>query len=471
MACAALLVGPATAAEEAAPIGASAASGTAVKCIDDLGDSSANGAPVVIWACDGSAAQRWTVVDGTLRINGECFETEGQGTTDGTPVELGTCDGSSDQQWAVKSGALVSTLAGKCLADPDGAIADGTRLIISTCDGGADQDWKQSAPAAATDTAQAPAASAAWLPAALVALVAVGVGLFFGLPGASGRTGAISGAVRSLRPKRRRPVDPAVATLLADPTTVDDAVLAFVAAGRDSASWPYAVAVSTESATVWLAGFAVAEPVSPWVAVPGDSHAWTIRRSELPAADEGYQEFGTCPVVLGSLDDAVVVLDVSRSHGVLVIGGDLRLAEQVRSAIAEQLDGGEVVLREEGVDAVGGRPHWAVEVDSEGWITVHGRTVEFAQAPQLQTAPESTPVEVQGSAQAVETVSAARGSGSVAVSAVGVPRPAESADAVPAAEEAALADEPAEQSTQENATGWDNTAVSSAVPEPKPRKG
>jgi hypothetical protein len=98
--------------------------------------------------------------------------------------------------------------------------------------------------------------------------------------------------------------------------------------------------------------------------------------------------------------------------------------------------------------------------------------------------------EAQGSTAAGETVSSAvpvadglssggerlvgRGSGSVAVSAVGVPRPAEPVDAVPALEEAAEAaegDEPAAESAQEKATGWDNTAVSSAVPEPKPRKG
>ncbi len=44
------------------------------KCLNDVGNSSANGTQADIWTCNGSSAQQWTYVqDGTLRIHAKCL--------------------------------------------------------------------------------------------------------------------------------------------------------------------------------------------------------------------------------------------------------------------------------------------------------------------------------------------------------------------------------------------------------------
>jgi hypothetical protein len=484
----------------ALPAAPALASGGDVKwCIDDYGDSTAAGNPVVLWTCNGTAAERWSQVDGTLRINGECFETLNQGEADGTPVELGACDGRAAQQWTDRNGELVAAVSGKCLDDPGDSAANGTRLVIWDCDGSVGQNWARSAVAAAP-IQEKNAPNTPWLPAALVALAAAAAALVLGVPGSGRKTAGIARGLRARLPQRRRRTDPAVQALLADPATVDSAVLAFAAAGSGSSWWPYAVAVSAEDATVWLAGFDVPEPTGSWRAVPGDPRAWTVPREELSVGPADLDAPETCLVLLGLLDDAAIVLDVAKSHGALGIGGDPRRAGEVRSAIAGQIEGGEVVLREESARLVGGRPHWAVDVDAEGWISVHGRRVEFAQAPEpsddsesaltimLSPNAESAPfaalspstvapltavpstvapsTAVPFTAVPAEVRSEPASPGIVAVSSVLGPQSADpalfgSADTGPGqpAAETALSTDPGTQS-------WDNTAVSSRPPEP-----
>jgi hypothetical protein len=241
------------------------------------------------------------------------------------------------------------------------------------------------------------------------------------------RDGRDKGAAGPARPKipmtrlrRRRKLPDVLLAMLADPGTVDAAHEAFDAVGRTESWWPYAVAVSPQEATVWLAGTDLPEPPEPWHPVDGDERAWTASRAELAQQDEagadtqqadtqqadaeqGAASQGTdsgraegsgahadsdaaagfegAPVVLGVLDDTVVVLDVAQAHGVLVIGGDTRRAEALRDSLHAQLQDGEILLgAADGVPA-GGRSHWALDVDAAGAITVHGREVEFAAIP------------------------------------------------------------------------------------------
>jgi hypothetical protein len=82
------------------------------------------------------------------------------------------------------------------------------------------------------------------------------------------------------------------------------------------------------------------------------------------------------------LDGALVVLDVGEAHGFLVIGGDARRAEEVRAALAAQLEGGEVAVRGQDEHPDLGRPHWDAEVDRQRWITVVGRRFKFVRVPE-----------------------------------------------------------------------------------------
>ena len=93
------------------------------------------------WAGSGTAAQTWTLNNGSLQLNGKCLDVTGQGTADGTLVELWTCNGGANQQWTPSNGELVSAQSGKCLDDPASSTTDGTQLEIWTCNGGANQHW------------------------------------------------------------------------------------------------------------------------------------------------------------------------------------------------------------------------------------------------------------------------------------------------------------------------------------------
>jgi hypothetical protein len=111
-------------------------------CLDDLGNSSANRAPVVMWQCDGTPEQNWTVeIDGTIQINGKCMDIYRQEKTNKAPVELFTCNGGANQQWQPVGGTLVNPVSHKCLDDPRWNTANGTHLELYTCNGGANQQW------------------------------------------------------------------------------------------------------------------------------------------------------------------------------------------------------------------------------------------------------------------------------------------------------------------------------------------
>ena len=81
---------------------------------------------------------RWAA-DGTIRALGKCLDVASGGTADGTPVQLWDCNGTAAQQWAVHRRAATSstrrrTSAWTPRAEPP---ANGTRLQIWTCTGAA----------------------------------------------------------------------------------------------------------------------------------------------------------------------------------------------------------------------------------------------------------------------------------------------------------------------------------------------
>jgi O-glycosyl hydrolase len=117
-------------------------SGLAGKCLAAKGNATADGSPVVLSTCDGSAAQNWTLRGPAIQLGGKCLDVTGKGTADGTLVELWTCNGGTNQQWSTgASASLVGTGSGKCLDDPGATTTDGTQQEIWTCNGRSNQSW------------------------------------------------------------------------------------------------------------------------------------------------------------------------------------------------------------------------------------------------------------------------------------------------------------------------------------------
>ncbi|QFZ22505.1 ricin-type beta-trefoil lectin domain protein [Saccharothrix syringae] len=117
--------------------------GLAGKCVDVAGGSSADGTPVQLHTCNGSAAQQWSRPgDGTVRALGKCLDVKDRATGDGAQLQLWSCGGTANQQWTYTAGRdLVNPAANKCLDVTGNTSADGTRLQLWTCTGAANQKW------------------------------------------------------------------------------------------------------------------------------------------------------------------------------------------------------------------------------------------------------------------------------------------------------------------------------------------
>jgi hypothetical protein len=117
--------------------------GIAGKCVDVASASSANGAAIQLWTCNGTNAQSWTVgTDGTLRALGKCMDITAAGTANGTVVQLYDCNGTGAQVWQAQSnGTLRNPASGRCLDATGPSSADGARLQIWDCSGGGNQVW------------------------------------------------------------------------------------------------------------------------------------------------------------------------------------------------------------------------------------------------------------------------------------------------------------------------------------------
>lgn len=104
-------------------------------CVTDRLGSTANGTPIQLNTCNGSASQKITVAaDGTLRIQGKCVDVPGFGTANGTKLDLWDCVGQTNEQWRVlANGALVNPESGRCVDDPGSSTGAGTRLDIWDC--------------------------------------------------------------------------------------------------------------------------------------------------------------------------------------------------------------------------------------------------------------------------------------------------------------------------------------------------
>jgi streptogrisin C len=112
------------------------------KCIDVPWSNFVDGAQLQMWDCNGSAAQRWTFVDGTIRAGGKCMDVAWGSTANGAAIQLANCSGNLAQRFVLTAaGDLVSVLANKCVDIKDWSSASGARLQIWSCAGTANQKW------------------------------------------------------------------------------------------------------------------------------------------------------------------------------------------------------------------------------------------------------------------------------------------------------------------------------------------
>jgi len=123
-------------------------SGHGGKCLDDRGNSSSNGAQVIIWGCNhGDSAQSWSWSGYELKHDGKCVNDPGYGGS-GTKVILWSCNGGSNEKWSHVSGGefklFYSSKGHLCLDDPGYSTTNGTRLSVYTCNNGGNQHWSRS---------------------------------------------------------------------------------------------------------------------------------------------------------------------------------------------------------------------------------------------------------------------------------------------------------------------------------------
>ena len=114
------------------------------KCVDDKGNSSANGTAIVIWTCSGSdQAENWKFSNSEFVHNGKCLNDKGNGGS-GSKVVLYSCNGGSNEKWSeLANGELKLKSHGGtlCLDDPASSTKNGTQLIVYTCRDSANQKF------------------------------------------------------------------------------------------------------------------------------------------------------------------------------------------------------------------------------------------------------------------------------------------------------------------------------------------
>jgi hypothetical protein len=113
-------------------------------CLDVRSSGTANGTPVQIYTCNGTAAQQWTYVQAgsTLHALGKCLDINAGGTADGTKVQLYDCNNTAAQVFIQRSdNSYYNPQANKCLDDPSSSTTPGTQVQIWDCNGTGAQHW------------------------------------------------------------------------------------------------------------------------------------------------------------------------------------------------------------------------------------------------------------------------------------------------------------------------------------------
>lgn len=116
------------------------------RCLDVAGGTSANGALVDIWDCNGQSNQGWEfTAAGELRVfnGGRCLDVPNASTTPGVRLAIWDCNGGANQKFRLNSnGSITATQSGLCLDVHNQATANGTAVTLWNCNGQANQQWR-----------------------------------------------------------------------------------------------------------------------------------------------------------------------------------------------------------------------------------------------------------------------------------------------------------------------------------------
>src|SRR4051812_26094361 len=113
------------------------------KCIDVPNSNFSDGVPLQTWGCNGSGAQKWTSVNGTLQTSdNKCMDVAWGSTANGAVIQIATCSGNAAQQFVLSpAGDLVNPQANKCVDIKDWNGNWGAALQTWDCAGTANQKW------------------------------------------------------------------------------------------------------------------------------------------------------------------------------------------------------------------------------------------------------------------------------------------------------------------------------------------
>jgi streptogrisin C len=115
------------------------------RCIDVPNANFSDGVLLQMWGCNGTAAQKWNFVNGTLQSsNNKCMDIPWGSTANGTVIQIVTCNGNPAQQFVLSAaGDLVNPQANKCLDIKEWNADDGAQIHLWDCTGGANQKWRR----------------------------------------------------------------------------------------------------------------------------------------------------------------------------------------------------------------------------------------------------------------------------------------------------------------------------------------
>ncbi|GID26194.1 ricin-type beta-trefoil lectin domain protein [Paractinoplanes brasiliensis] len=115
------------------------------KCLDVPNGNFSDGVRVQMWTCNGTAAQRWNFVNGTLQTsNNKCLDIAWGSTANGAVIQIANCSGNPAQQFVLSAaGDLVNPQANKCVDIDAWNANDGAVLVLWDCTGGANQKWRR----------------------------------------------------------------------------------------------------------------------------------------------------------------------------------------------------------------------------------------------------------------------------------------------------------------------------------------
>ncbi len=139
----------ATASTAVAAPGSPVTSVASGRCLDVVGQSTADGAGINIYDCNSQANQAWTLTAaGELRVydTPKCLDVARGSTTPGAALQIWSCNGGANQQWRVNSnGTITGVQSGLCLDVVGAATANSTEVDLWTCNGQSNQQWRTTA--------------------------------------------------------------------------------------------------------------------------------------------------------------------------------------------------------------------------------------------------------------------------------------------------------------------------------------